>query len=354
VAYRNECDLYPADEDPELYYRKILLPKKIESDLSYFKKANVFRDIIWIFKGLWVSLAGIIHWHQIWERHSKILVSDILLIQVSWFLVHLLRFSSWPVGNGFEYYNIGFGLLPPAILIGLFLGGCYRTPIKHFSLNDALRLAVTLFFIWMLIFMSILYFQRGISLLFGPLYWFILTTLLILSRGYWRIKGERNQGLFASSQPKVLIYGSGVGGAALSSWIGNNATGLKMIGFLDDSIKLRGMRIKGHRVLGRESDIPSINQVYKVDEIWATFLPDPVKRARLQSLCEKLQIKIYWLADIEPFSRVQNNLSPQTLRKQRKRRIKTYVKQPAYYSQISPSKSMGSFEKTKQVLTNIS
>jgi FlaA1/EpsC-like NDP-sugar epimerase len=213
---------------------------------------------------------------------------------------------------------------------------------------------MALFFTWMFIFMTILYFQRGMSLLFGPLFWFILTTLLILSRGYWRIKSEKNQEPYASSQPRILIYGGGVGGAALSSWIGNSAIGLNLIGFLDDSPKVRGMRINGNRVLGRESDIPTINEVHQIDEIWVTFLPDSVKRVRLQSLCERLQIKIFWLSDMEPFSRVKNNVSRITSQNRRKSRIKSYVEQPAYYSQISSSESIGPYEKSKQVLTNIS
>jgi FlaA1/EpsC-like NDP-sugar epimerase len=269
-------------------------------------------------------------------------------------LVHLLRFSNLPEGDDFQYFYICFGILPPTIIVGFLLGGCYRTPINHFSLNDALRLAITLFFIWMFIFMSILYFQRGMSLLFGPLFWFILTTLLILSRGYLRVKSEKNKGSYDSSRPKVLIYGGGMSGAALSNWIGSIAISINLVGFLDDSEKLRGMRINGHHVLGRESDIPTINEVYQVDEIWVTFLPDSLKRNRLQALCDRLKITVYWLSDIEPFSRVQNNLSRQSLQNRRKIRIKSYAEQPAYYSHISSSRALEPYLKSKQVLTRIS
>ena len=58
IAFRNESELFPLNEDPELFYRTVLFPRKAEKDLSYFRDASFIKDIVWIMKGLAVSLFG--------------------------------------------------------------------------------------------------------------------------------------------------------------------------------------------------------------------------------------------------------------------------------------------------------
>jgi FlaA1/EpsC-like NDP-sugar epimerase len=86
--------------------------------------------------------------------------------------------------------------------------------------------------------------------------------------------------------------------------------GLNFLGFLDDDPELRGKRIAGYHILGRERDIPTIRQRYSLAEIWITFKPDELKRHRLQTVCQQQHIKLIVLTELEPFSSRSSPTAP--------------------------------------------
>ena len=49
IIYRDENDILAANEDPEKTYVEEIMPKKIELNMEYMKKMNVFYDIKLIF-----------------------------------------------------------------------------------------------------------------------------------------------------------------------------------------------------------------------------------------------------------------------------------------------------------------
>ena len=51
VAFRNEGQLYPRDQDPTQFYRDVLFPAKARLDLAYFSHRTVASDIAWIARG---------------------------------------------------------------------------------------------------------------------------------------------------------------------------------------------------------------------------------------------------------------------------------------------------------------
>ena len=99
---------------------------------------------------------------------------------------------------------------------------------------------------------------------------------------------------------KIVIYGAGRQGIALSRCVGSGC----VVGFIDDSEFLKGRRLVGHRILGRESDIPTIHAVHKFNEIWVTFEMQPEQRERVESLCKKQGIELIFIPEHEPFVRV--------------------------------------------------
>jgi lipopolysaccharide/colanic/teichoic acid biosynthesis glycosyltransferase len=50
--FRDEKSLYPADSDPELFYRQILFPRKADIDIAYFSNRTLYSDIGWIVRGV--------------------------------------------------------------------------------------------------------------------------------------------------------------------------------------------------------------------------------------------------------------------------------------------------------------
>ncbi|MFB3885561.1 MAG: sugar transferase [Thermodesulfobacteriota bacterium] len=308
VLFRNEANLYPADEPPEAYYRRELFPKKAEKDLDYFPQANLFSDFIWIARGFWTSIVGVIDWERFLYLHSRILFTDILLICLGWFLANIIRFSGIPrEGPNFQGMLNGFWLIPLALISGMLLGGCYRHPVSYFSFDDAIRLLKVVPTACLVAFLLLLGFvNRGLSFYLVPQMCLLIVPLLAAPRIVRRIQWERidRNGERSGKSHKVLVYGAGRGGAALANWIKTTSNGLSCVGFLDDDPDLAGRVVSGYKVLGRESDVPTIHAVYDVDEIWMTFRPGEIKRHRFQKVCEDLNIKLVVFPEIEPFSKL--------------------------------------------------
>jgi len=304
IAFRNECELYPSDENPEDYYRRVLFPKKAENDIEYFQKANFLTDIFWICKGLWVSIAGVINWRRFLGLHAKILALDILLIQIAWISANVLRYSEFPWNTPFDHIISGSWLLPLLLIAGMLLGGCYLHPIRNFSLPDAIRLTLAISLAWLSGFLLLVGVHRDISIYLVPLFWLILMPLIVLPRVLHRIRWERKSTLRSESPSNIAIYGAGRWGIAMADLLGNGTQGGSLVGFIDDNSKLRGRRVCGNRVLGRESDIATIHHVHRLDELWLTFLPNEHKRGRLKGLCDEHDIKMVVLQEMEPFSRL--------------------------------------------------
>jgi lipopolysaccharide/colanic/teichoic acid biosynthesis glycosyltransferase len=59
VAFRNERQFYPRDQDPTQFYRDILFPAKARLDLAYFSHRTIAADIAWMTRGALAVLGWI-------------------------------------------------------------------------------------------------------------------------------------------------------------------------------------------------------------------------------------------------------------------------------------------------------
>ena len=305
VRFRNEAELYPPDMPPEKFYRECLFPQKVENDLAYFRQTNPFKDLLFIARGVWVTLSGIINWRRFVNLHMRIVIADVLMIEAAYFIAHLTRFSGLPPEGLRGVFLLGVWGLPPFLIAGMAVFGCYRNPVRFFYVPDALRLIVVNSFLWLIFFIVLFSIHRDLSLYIIPLVWAFLIIFLMFPRValklFWEMKPLDTHRQATSN---ILIYGAGRIGTSMSGLINGNASSMKLVGFIDDNPNLRGRRVHGFEVLGRESDIPTIHTVHRFNEIWMTFKPDKIKRLRMQAFCEKQQIKMTVLAELEPFSRI--------------------------------------------------
>jgi lipopolysaccharide/colanic/teichoic acid biosynthesis glycosyltransferase len=305
IAFRNEVELYPADEDPEEYYRRVLFPKKAAIDLAYYRDANVLKDFVWVIKGVFISITGLFQVRRFMNLHSKIIIADIILIWCAWFLANLTRFAGLPpVRADFYGFLSGFVILPLTVIPVMIVGGGYRHPVRYFSFYDGIRLGFIVPPAWLTGFVMLLGFTyRNLSFYLIPVGCLFLIPLLTFPRIWNRMRWINKQTVDPDVHHRVLIYGAGSGGAALASWMKEAAKGMNLLGFLDDDSDLRGKQVCGFKVLGRESDIPTIHEVHRIKEIWVTFQLTGIKRKRLHAMCENLSIRLVVFPDLEPFSR---------------------------------------------------
>lgn len=302
-SIRNECDLYPPDEDAEAYYRRVLFPWKAERDLAYYRKANLATDLIWIIKGVWESIVGAINWKGVIRFYGLMMVVDTLLVEIGWTFVTLFRYSGLPEGQDLDSFLAGLCIFPVLYLICAIGGQCYRYPKQHFSDADSFRLMISFSTAWVLGFLVLVWFQRNISFYLFPMGWCTLFLFLIFGRIAFRIRSQRSRSPQQQESPKVLIYGADGGGIGLAEWIRDSSLGITLLGFLDDDPQKRGHRVRGIRVLGREGDLPTIQSVHHIQEIWLAFVPDHKKRHRLNAFSDGHQIKLVVIPELEPFMR---------------------------------------------------
>ena len=306
IEFRNESAMYPPDENPEVFYRRELFPSKAKNDIRYFRESNCLSDLIWIFKGVQVSLLGVIDWRTFMGLHAKILIADYILILLAWMVTYFLRFpDSFSEAIPLDF-TVGLIVIPPFVISGMFVGGCYRHPVRYFSFFDAKRLAQVLLITWSVVFMLMMgLFIRDTSLLLWPIGGFSIVGFLVLPRLLTRIKWEKEHwsALDSASTSLLLIYGGGKRGAAFASWVKYGTHHLQMKGFIDDDPALRGKEVFGYPVYGRESDIPTIVAVHGITEIWTSFLPNEAKRVRLKAVCEECGIELVIIPELEPFCR---------------------------------------------------
>jgi lipopolysaccharide/colanic/teichoic acid biosynthesis glycosyltransferase len=301
VKFRNECENYPPDEDLETFYRKVLFPIKAETDLDYFRKANCLTDLVAVINGIWSSIAGLVNWRMLMHKDGRLIVWDLLLAAMSWFLANVLRFSGIPENLSFEIMIRGFLIIPTLVVLAMAIGGCYKRPPQYFSLDDALQLSLTILVSSFFILLFLIHLTRNISLYLFLILLFILLIFMAIPRVVYRFRWERS-GEMKHGPNRIVIYGAGRIGIAMANMIGNGS----MVGFLDDNPIIKGKLLGGRRVLGYESDIDTIFRADPFEEIWLTFAPTGQKLERMQRICRERSIKLYILPEIEPFATLLN------------------------------------------------
>lgn len=298
---RNECDMYPPDEDPEVFYRRVIFPRKAEQFLAYYKAPNVASHIGYILKGLWATLIGTFKFRRLVRLFGPRICADVVLIWIGWTAVNLLRYLGV---LHLDSFLAGLWIFPSIFVCCALLGGCYQHPRRHFSPSDGTRLVIVFSLAWMAGFLLLVGFTRSVSLYLLPMGWFVVSTLLVLGRTAFRIERQETNQEQRKKASGLLIYGVNAGSIALANWLTASSPNLRLSGFLSDDADEIGQRIHGVHVLGGERDLPAILNKFPASEIWVTFSPNPTKRKRLRAYCQHHKLKLVILPELEPFRRL--------------------------------------------------
>ena len=298
IIFRNENERYVTDEEPDSYYRRVLFPEKAEIDLEYFGKANCLNDIIVIIKGIISTLIGLVNWKRFILRQGEILILDAFLIVSAWATINILTFAGLPSGEKLTVMIEGFFIILPLLLAGMVAGGCYKCPMKYFSLASALRLTFIVTVAVFVAFFILIGLHRNISLSLLPMTVVSILAVLVSARVLARIRWEKDLADRSDGARGILIYGAGRTGLALAGCFVNG----NLIGFVDDKPELRGALIRGFKVFGQENDMSTIHKVHSIEHLWVTFNPATSKRVRLEKFCERNKIRLLILPELEPFN----------------------------------------------------
>ncbi len=305
IAFRNESEMYPPDEDPEQYYRRVLFPQKAKSDLEYFSRAHCLDDLLWIWKGVYVSLVGAANWRWIVRKHLPVVAMDIGAIEIGWVLANISRYGFGPEQLGGYVLLNGMWLFPLFILPFMVIGKCYRHTLRHIVLYDVVRIASVVSMGWVTAFLVLLaLFDRSASMLLAPLGLVIALAFMVVPRIFYK-EYMRKIGIarnIARSGARILIYGVDDRAINLGSLFQRGFPGVQLVGFLSDDPRVRGRTLLSHKVIGSERDLPTILVAHPFDQIWFSSLPDEHKLQRLCKWTAENDVRLVVLPEIEAFA----------------------------------------------------
>jgi FlaA1/EpsC-like NDP-sugar epimerase len=230
---------------------------------------------------------------------------DTVLLGFSYLAALALRFDfNIPIGNliGLRQ-NIGIFI---AIQIVVFvLGRMYHSLWKYASINELVQIIVIIGLANTAV-VSYAYLASGFYPVVYPRSAFLISTIIdIFLVGGVRIayrvipaKLKKYQGY--QTKKRVLIVGAGDAGAMLTKEI-NNHTELnsKVVAFVDDDTKKRGLRIGGIPVVSTTEDVPRVVKKYQIDEI-VIAIPSAAKgqMQNIVAICKKTKVKLKILPGI--------------------------------------------------------
>lgn len=297
IAYRNESALYPEDEDPETFYRRELFPQKARIDIDYFSTSTCLMDMVWIGRGLWVTIAGAADWRAVVREYGKTVALDTAIVLLSWVAATVLRFSGIPRGIDHAVFLSGLFVLPPVILAGLVMGGVYKTYGEgYFSFVDAVSLASSATLSCGAAFLLIIIFEsRNVSFYLLPMYWLVLLWGLAMPRIWHRLKREKALASQQEANP-VFIYGADPSAIALANWL-TYGQRKKVLAYFDEAMKITGKQIMGIPILTRSGDILTLKAGTGACEMWSARPLNEDQGGRLAQFCALHGLKLVMLPE---------------------------------------------------------
>jgi len=238
------------------------------------------------------------------------LVMDACLVISAYLLAYLLRFEGKIPLQEWETMKSTIPYILPFKLIAFFYFGLYRGMWRYTSLVDLFNLVKATLTSSTLIILAILFiyrfegFPRSVFMIDGFLTFISIgglrvTVRLLLSeqdKGFQflrQILQIRPEKRLTRPEKKLLIIGAGDAGEKILREIrGNPRLDYEVVGFLDDDLQKKGMRIHGVPVLG---PVPHIHQLAYHDEMDEILIAVPSASAkemcRIIQACEATGLK---------------------------------------------------------------
>lgn len=204
-----------------------------------------------------------------WKLYT-VIVSDIILTILSYWLSYLLRFNFAIPDIYMGHFLKSCPVLVALRVITFHIFGLYKGVWRYASMNDLIRIlkAITagtvVFSAYVAFYFMALSFPRSVIIID----WFIIITFLGGSRFVYRFFREFKGMSTITNGKKVLIIGASDEGEMLLRELKKNPKmNYKPVGFLDRSTDRKGRRIHDVPVLGVIEDLGKIIRKKKVEEV---------------------------------------------------------------------------------------
>jgi FlaA1/EpsC-like NDP-sugar epimerase len=245
--------------------------------------------------------------HPVYRHRLLQVMADAALLAFAYYLSFRLRFLETEAGVPEKYRqmlwaSIGFVVVGKLIIFAAF--GLYEKWWRYFRLPDFAGL-VRASAVSTLILLIVLYLLRPFdeaiprSVLVTD---FLLTTFMVGgARLLVRMIVERpSRRAAAGGDRNVLVVGAGSGGQMVVRELQLNPNlGSCAIGFLDDDLRKRGMRLHGVKVLGTTAEIAEILDELHPDEVVIAIPSAPGElRGRVVGACRERDVSVRTLPTV--------------------------------------------------------
>ena len=232
-----------------------------------------------------------------YRRRLVEVVLDLLLVSVAYYGAYRLRFEGASAfAANFPYFIQSLPVVLGTQTFALFAAGAYRGMWRYFSLNDGLILAKGVFVGIFASLAAILYLYGfdGYSQAVFVIYGLLLFMLLVGSRASFRVISEFGQRQRHAGR-RLVIYGAGnAGSIAVRHLLNDSANAYRIVGFIDDDVRKRNVRVHGYPVIGGYDHLIGMIMAREIDAVAVTY--DGPGTHGLAWLCEKHGITLHRLA----------------------------------------------------------
>ena len=204
------------------------------------------------------------------NRRILVFLCDLALISLSLCLAFLLRFDFAIPPSELRLFCECLGVVlvvKPLVFISI---SFYQSMWRYASLQDAIEIVKGVTFSSILAVFAVLFIRQ-----FAPiprsifvLDWFLLSALMACSRLIWRIYRETHIVSKSCEGPRALIVGAGEAGNLLLKEIWRYPhTAFNVVGFVDDDVEKKGLKLNGIPVLGGTSLLSSLIRANEVENV---------------------------------------------------------------------------------------
>jgi len=225
------------------------------------------------------------------NRRFAIIMTQTLLIPLAYYCALLLRFD---FANPELWQDIFFKTVPLLIVcrlvffyyIDLFSGWWRYVDFEDIvKIGNAVVFSSLLFIACIVFIFGLHGFPRSVLILDPVLMFLALCGIRMVAR-FLRQKIEHHRA--KGTAKRVLIMGAGNTGVTVLKEIKNSPVlNLVPVGFADDDISKKGVRIKNLSVMGTHEDIPEIARTHNIDEVLIAVPSAPYHQIKkILAVCE--------------------------------------------------------------------
>ena len=229
-----------------------------------------------------------------YKRQLAMVVMDLALIVVCYYLAYLLRFEGELLAQQDAFIK-GLPVIIGCQLFAFAAVRVYQGVWRYTGLSDLFTLAkaVTLGSTATVAALFFLYRFEGFSRTVFIVNWFLLVVFVSATRLSFRTLAEVLRPRGDDLLP-VLVYGAGDGGVMVLREIRNNlALRRRVVGFLDDNVRKHRTVLQGVPVFGGVDRLEDVIEVHGVEQVIVSSAKIPAERlAHLQAVCDDLGVSV--------------------------------------------------------------